>query len=434
MRCSLQQIFCNHFDDYASTHRLHPRESRAAWCIRHCHTAVMGQHVLACPSGHFEQIQYHACRHRSCPRCAAAPRRQWIDAQLQRLLPCPHFHAVFTLPHELLDLWAFNRRSMIDLLMQCVRQSLLQLLASPRHGGIVPGLLLALHTWGRDLSYHPHVHCLVSAGGLDDDGHWKALRRRFLLPLRPLQAMFRGRMLGGLKHLLDAGALTLPPNLCAATCASLIKRLYSKHWNIEIQPPYQGPTGVALYLARYVKGGPIPADRPVSIDTAGFVRMAYTDHRDHRTKTLRLPVHDFIARVLWHAPPAGVHCVRHAGLYNSALKTQHAQARSQLQPAAQPAPPLAPQPPSHASPQPASARTCPTCQRALLPRAQLTIALQNANSIRQAPSPRAHAVHLGPTQRSNGHPTGRASRAPPTQAILGSARLARPVGRRSTLR
>lgn len=432
MRCSLQQILRDHFDDYASSRRLHPRESRAAWCIRHCHTSVMGQHALACPAGHFELVQYHACRHRSCPRCAAAPRQQWVDAQLQRLLPCPHFHAVFTLPHELLDLWAFNRRPMIDLLMQCVRSSLLQLLASPRHGGIVPGLLLALHTWGRDLSYHPHVHCLVSAGGLDVDGQWKSLRRRFLLPLRPLQAMFRSQLLAGLKRLLDAGHLSLPPHLPGPACAALIKRLYAKHWNIEVQPPYQGPTGVALYLARYVKGGPIPADRPLSVDTAGFVRMPYTDHRDGRTKMLRLPVHDFIARVLWHAPPSGVHCVRHAGLYNSALKTQHAHARSQLQAPVHPRSPAPAPPAQRAGHNSRQVLKCPTCQLDLLPRTLPHQSIEDAISIR-APAPATRpAVHLAPTDRSNGHLAGQASRAPPPQAILGSARLASPARCRST--
>lgn len=429
MRCSLQKLVADHFDDFAASHRLHPRESHAAWCIRYCHSAVIGQHLLVCPAGHFQQIQYHACRHRSCPRCSASPRRQWIDAQLQRLLPCPHFHAVFTLPHELVALWAFNRRAMIDLLMRCVRECLLEMLATPRHGGIVPGLLLALHTWGRDLSYHPHVHCLVSAGGLDADGLWKPLRRRFLLPLRPLQALFRGKLLGGLMRLLRAGSLALPPSTDLTSCAALIKRLYSKHWNIEIRPPYDSPAGVALYLARYVKGGPIPADRPLSLDACGFVRMPYTDHRDHRTKTLRLHVHDFLSRVLWHAPPSGQHCVRHAGLYNSAMRQHHAQARLHLLADSKLPPRSAPSSAAHAA-----APACPTCRKPLQPRFVSPAAgrLEHAISLRPPDPTLTTTAHLGPTQRSNGHPTGQASRAPPTPRILGSARLAWPVGRRST--
>lgn len=427
MRCSLQQLVADHFDDFASSRRLHPRELHAAWCIRHCHTAVLGQHRLVCPAGHVQPVQYHACRHRSCPRCAATPRREWIEARLQQLLPCPHFHVVFTLPHELLDLWAFNRRAMIELLMRSVRECLLQLLASPRHGSIVPGLLLALHTWGRDLSYHPHVHCLVSAGGVDAMGAWKPLRRRFLLPLKPLRALFRGKFLAGMSLLLRSGLLTLPPSMNSASCAALVKRLYTKHWNIQIQPPYDSADGVAKYLARYVKGGPIPADRPLSIDASGFVRMPYTDHRDHRTKTLRLHVHDFLARVLWHAPPAGQHCVRHAGLYNSALRSHHASVRLQLLSSLHAAPTLA-------TPAAPPAPRCTTCGRVLLPAPPVTAAAlrQHANSIRHTASARLRAVHLGPTQRSNGHPAGQASRAPPTAGILVSARLAWPAGRRST--
>lgn len=428
MRCSLQQIVAQHFDAYASSHRLHPRESHAAWCIRHCHTAVLGQHLLVCPAGHTQQVQYHACRHRSCPRCAAAPRREWIDAQLQRLLPCPHFHVVFTLPHELLCLWSFNRRAMIDLLMCSVRECLLQMLGSARHGGIVPGLLLALHTWGRDLSYHPHVHCLVSSGGVDPDGRWKPLSRRFLLPLRPLQVLLRSKTLARMAQLLRCGLLALPPSLDSAACTALIKRLYAKHWNIQIQPPYDSPDGVAKYLARYVRGGPIPADRPLFVDAAGFVRMPYTDHRDHRTKTLRLHPHEFLARLLWHAPPHGQHLVRHAGLYNSAMRSHHANARSQLQAFVH-----APAQPAAVAPPPPVA-SCPTCKRPLVPQfsGPPRASLEPAISIRPAASTLAAAVHLGPTHRSNGHPTGQASRAPPSQRILGSARLAWPAGRRST--
>ena len=363
MRCSLQDIFDAHFDSYAQQHTLHPRESRAAWCIRYCGTATIGSHTLACPEGHFEQVQYHACRHRSCPRCAGRPRQLWLDSQLARLLPCPHFHVVFTLPHVLLPLWSFNRAAMATLLFDCVRDSLLDLMADPKRLGVRPGLLMALHTWGRNLSQHPHIHCLLSAGGIDPLGQWKAGSSTFLLPLKPLQILFRGKLLARLKALLLAQQLHLPPAQGLPHWLSTIGQLYLKHWNIEIQAPYDHARGVALYLARYVKGGPVPKDRMLSLDSKGLVRMGYTDHRDGRAKTLCLHAHEFIARVLWHAPPKGLHTVRYGGLYSCAVPAQYLAAVAALASASPPA-----RSSSHPQKQPAVLMTCPTCQRPLLSR------------------------------------------------------------------
>ena len=363
MRCSLQDIFDAHFDSYAQQHTLHPRESRAAWCIRYCGTATIGSHTLACPEGHFEQVQHHACRHRSCPRCAGRPRQLWLDSQLARLLPCPHFHVVFTLPHVLLPLWSFNRAAMATLLFDCVRDSLLDLMADPKRLGVRPALLMALHTWGRNLSQHPHIHCLLSAGGIDPLGQWKAGSSTFLLPLKPLQILFRGKLLARLLASLFAQHLRLPPRQGLAHWSACIRQLYVQHWNIEIQPPYEHARGVALYLAAYVKGGPVPRDRPLSIDSNGLVRMPYTDHRDGRTKTLCLSAHAFIARILWHAPPKGLHTVRYGGLYSSAQPAQHHRAVREFQ--GQPC--LTPSAPPKDTPQP-DAPACPTCQRPLLRR------------------------------------------------------------------
>jgi Putative transposase/Transposase zinc-binding domain len=390
MRCSMQDIFNSHFDSYALSRRLHPRESRAAYCIRHCGTAAFGTQTLACPAGHFESVQHGSCRHRSCPRCSSKPRQLWIDSQLQRLLHCPHFHVVFTLPHVLLPLWSFNRSAMASLLFDCVRDSLLELMADPRRLGLRPGLLMALHTWGRNLSQHPHVHCLVSAGGIDPNGQWKLSGTGFLLPLKPLQALFRGKLLARLKALLLAQQLLLPPAQGLPHWQSTINQLYRAHWNIEIQPPYAHARGVALYLARYVKGGPVPADRALSMDSQGLVRMGYTDHRDSRSKTLCLHAHELIARVLWHAPPKGLHTVRYAGLYSSPHSAQYRIAAAALASAAQTPPPV----PPVAIERPA-APTCPTCNQPLLARFCRSSHQVGENSFNSHPSQRPDAArHL----------------------------------------
>ena len=322
MRCSLQDVFVAHLDSYAQQRSLHPREWRAAQSIRNCFTAACGSHTLSCPQGHFSHEQFHACGHRSCPRCAPAARATWIDAELARLLPCPHFHVVFTLPHELLTLWEFNRELFIRTLFDSVRLSLMQLMADPRHLGATPGLLMSLHTWGRNLSHHPHVHALITAGGLTPDLRWRPTRPGFLLPLKPLRLLFAGKLLAALRSHLDTGALLLPPQQPASHWSHLLRTLYRKHWNIQVNPAYDSGRSVTLYLARYAKGGPLPKTHPLFMGPTS-VSFEYTDHRDSRRKRLTLSPHAFIARYLWHAPPKGVHTVRHSGLYAAAAKRHH---------------------------------------------------------------------------------------------------------------
>lgn len=440
MHRSLQEIFNSHFDDYAAQHALHPRESRAAWCIRHCYTAACGSHVLRCPAGCFEQLQLHACHHRSCPRCCDAPRQHWIDAQLQRLLPCPHFHVVFTLPHELLPLWSFNRTALTQLLFDSVRLSLLELLADPRHLGAMPGILMALHTWGRTLSRHPHVHALVSAGGLSPDQSWRATRGSFLLPLVPLRRLFSCKLLAGLRQLLNSHHLALPPQQPLPHWRACLCHLYRKHWNVQINPPYPNGRGVALYLARYLKGGPLPRQRRL-LDSNGLISFDYTDHHDGASHTLRLPASEFIERVLWHAPPARLHTVRHAGLYASSHLLHHRLAAAAL--AQQSSWPHA-HPPSNPPPACTALSTppqlCPVCRRPLLRLALPTPPTpppphHNSEIYRHHPPTRAPpSPALGPTQRSNGHSKAGVSRAPPPRPIVGSARLTPAFERRSTLR
>lgn len=399
MRCSMQEIFDTHFDSYAQQRKLHPRESRAAWCIRNCYTAGCGSHTLRCPAGHFSIEQFHACSHRSCPRCSQRSRAAWVDAELERLLPCPHFHVVFTLPHELLPLWEFNREPLIKLLLDCVRSTLLQLLADPRHLGATPGLLLALHTWGRNLSHHPHVHALVSAGGLTPERRWKSTRQGFLLPLKPLQRLFCGKLLAGLQDLLACAQLRLPPLQPRPHWSALLQALYRKHWNVQINPPYASGRSVALYLARYVRGGPLPKQRAL-LCTPSCVSFAYTDHRDGLSKRLRLDPHEFIARVLWHAPPKGVHSVRHAGLYGSAAAQHHLAAKVALH-----LHPTSPAVPPHVTPEPPapphSVQLCPTC-RSPLWRSFRSPAIPgylgtNQIPLYQSAPPRADIAHPGPT-------------------------------------
>lgn len=441
---SLQSIVEQHADAYAATHALSAREQRALHCIRHCGTSALGAQLLQCPSGEYQQLQFHACRHRSCPRCAEASRVRWIDAELQRLLPCAHFHVVFTLPHELLALWECNRARLAERLMQAARGTLLELLADPRHLGATPGLLLALHTWGRTLSRHPHVHCLVTAGGMDPEGAWRATRAHWLLPVRVMQHLFRAKLLQPLWALLPHW--TLPAGTSVASWRQVLRTLWRAHFNVEVQAPYAHGRGVVLYLARYAKGGPL-ARKALHLAADGRVQFAYEDHHDGRTRTLSLAPDEFLSRLLWHAPPRGQHTTRHAGLYSTARRAQHARALQQLRPL-QPQhrePPPA-QPPHTAGPQPTGdkerpAPRCPMCGATLLRTMRLS-ALELTGWHQDGeiyPSPRQDHIRAppappsrGPTGRSNGQATAATGRAPAPPGIVASARPVAAVACRST--
>lgn len=358
---TLQQVFEAGLDAFARSRELHPREWRAASSIRYCYTAAMGSHTEGCLAGDYSKQLFHACRHRSCPRCADAARAGWIDAQLQRLLPCAHFHVIFTWPHSLLPLWERNRAWCISLLFDCARTALLQLLADPRHLGALPGLMMSLHTWGRTLSHHPHLHCLVTAGGLDESARWRSSKPGWLLPVQPLKLLFRGKLLDALWKALAGSRLQLPPATTPDSWQLQIKRLYRRHWNVQINPPYESGRGVLLYLARYAKGGPLPANRPLHLHD-GAVRFEYRDHRDEgRSKSMTLAVPQFISRVLWHAAPRGVHTTRHAGLYSSSHRRHHALACLALN-----SPSSWPRPSPPAASSAAPPKRCPNCQGPLL--------------------------------------------------------------------
>ena len=436
MRVTTQDVFALHFAEYAASRTLAPREHRAAHCITECFRPGMGSHLMSCPYGHYDAIQHHACRHRSCPRCAALPRQQWLASLLPKLLPCPHFHVIFSLPHVFLALWECNRAAMAQMLFDAARLSLLALCTDERHLGAMPGLLMALHTSGRNLSQHPHLHCLVTAGGLDCAAAWHHTRGKFLLPVEPLRQAFRGRLLCALQHALRAHHLGLPSQHDQPHWQTVINAQWRAHWNLEIKPPYDHGRGVALYLSRYIKGGPLGSDRRLHLSN-NQVSFAYFDHRQGKRKNLTLHATEFIARVLWHAPPKGLRCVRYAGLYATANARQHRLSQQLLAPAPTPALPTSlachrfeftkPAPPC-----------CPTCQTPLQRRSIAQPLTHQLSEYSKPPitAPVNNASHgstgafphparppppagLGPTQRCNGLLTG--GRATP-RAIVGSAR------------
>lgn len=333
-RISVTDLFREHFADYRSRHRLRLEEHRAAQAMMLCRTERLGRYESRCANGHVAFHGFHACHHRSCPRCNGAAGAEWLARIQSKLLTVPHFHVVFTLPHELQALWCHNRVWFSNQLFRIAAESLKTLLRNPRHLGAEPAMLLAQHTWGRTLVFHPHIHALVSAGGLRG-AQWIAARTGYLVPGRALAARYRGQWLAVLNQAAAAGALQLPDQMTESTVRALLKTLARKRWHVRIEGRYEHGSGLAVYLSRYVRGGPLH-DRRLLDATSGQVRFPYLDHRDHQTKRLTLSRDAFIGRVLSHVPPARRHLIRYFGLYHAKGHARLNQVRSQL--ALRPAP------------------------------------------------------------------------------------------------
>jgi len=287
--------------------------------------------VQRCPNGHVQRVWYNSCRHRACPQCNGLAREQWLERTRSRLIDCAHWHVVFTIPHELNVLWMLNTPAMMSMLFEAARDTLLELLGDPRHLGAQPGIMLALHTWGRSLNLHPHLHALVSDGGLRD-GEWIQPRRGHFLPARVLMQLFRGKLLAALGNSLRCGALRRPDDLSPERLASLLNRLGRKvKWNVRVCARYEHGRGVSVYLARYVKGGPYHNTQIVRASQAQ-VCFRYTPYGEagtaKRSATLTLPPARFLARVLVHAPEPRRHTVRCYGLYAHACAEQLDRARA----------------------------------------------------------------------------------------------------------
>jgi hypothetical protein len=292
------------------------------------------------------RVHYNSCKHRSCSQCAFLHVERWLVRQCERLLDCAHFHIIFTVPSELNAYWRYNKKLFARLLFRAVCDTLLQLLGDARYLGAAPAMLAALHTWGQTLAVHPHVHVLVTAGGVTIDGQWRVATKSCLLPRRVLMQLFRGKLRAALVEAAECGELRLPPDRTLAQLRGLLNKLGRVDWNVKILQRYAHGRGVATYLARYVRGGPIGNSRLVHYRD-GRVTIRYRDNREldaasgrGRPKTTSLPVQDFLGRVLEHVPPPRMHTVRWCGLYASSRRDDLNRARTALgQPALQSASP-----------------------------------------------------------------------------------------------
>lgn len=296
--------------------------------LSNCHTAQIGMHYLQCNDktcGH-EQFQFHNCGNRHCPNCGGGRRDQWIEDKSSELLPTAYYHVVFTVPHELNALTMYNRKAMFDLLFKASSYTLLQLAKDKKWLGATPGIISILHTWGQQLSFHPHVHCIVSGGGIDGE-KWvndKRKNKNYFIPNDVLEKVYKAYYLKQLHRMLRKGQLEVADK---HELENVLNELQFKHWNVYAKHPFGGAAQVLEYLGRYTHKVAITTHRIKNIDVANnAITFRYKDYHHRNTKEehqeMTLTIDEFIRRYEQHILPKRYIKIRHYGYLKNYKRTQ----------------------------------------------------------------------------------------------------------------
>lgn len=301
----IQDIFLAHMQDYLISHNPSNVQYKAIHAISDCRTAKLGGHMDVCPSCGEVSQSYNSCRNRHCPKCQTLSKEKWIDARKMDLLNVGYFHVVFTVPAELNTTIYTNQRDCYNLLFRCVKETLRELTGDSKYLGAKIGFTGVLHTWGQNLSFHPHLHCIIPAGGLSKQGFWINSKKKFFLPVKVLSRKFRGKYLALLKELKPA------------ISKDILDICYNKEWIVYCKPPFKTTACVVEYLGRYTHRIAISNNRILKLED-GNVTFKWRDYSDcNRWKEMTLTAIEFIRRFLMHILPQGFMKIRHFGFLSS---------------------------------------------------------------------------------------------------------------------
>ena len=293
--------------------------------IEKCRTSALGGHTIICEDCSSLQISYNSCRDRHCPKCQTLARERWVENQKSNLLNVGYFHVVFTIPDLLNSIVFQNQRELYNLLFKAASETLTELAADKKFLGASIGHTSVLHTWGQNLIYHPHVHCIVPGGGLNSLGKWVNSRKKFFIPVKVLSRKFRGKYLFYLKQLYYEGNLEFHGNQQHFSdhkvFESFLSELFAKEWVVYCKPPFKNAACVVEYLGRYTHRVAISNNRIVSIKD-GNVTFKWRDYKDsNKWKLMIVSGEEFIRRFLIHVLPKRFMKIKHYGLLSNRNKS-----------------------------------------------------------------------------------------------------------------
>ncbi len=321
----VQDVFLSSFERFKNNNFVSLMGQKVANAIMKCRTASLGGHVDVCPSCDYARPSYNSCKNRHCPKCQTVKKEKWIGKRKEDMLGVKHFHTVLTIPSELNSLVLQNPRKLFSLLFSCAAVTVKELTESSKYLGATVGFTSILHTWGSNMSFHPHIHMVVTAGGITADGRWKNTRGKFFLPVRVISDLFRGKFLAGCRALYDKGELSYKGSNCNALShrafGDLLDCCYKKDWVVYAKEPFGGAEGAFEYLGRYTHRIAISNSRIVRTDD-NCTTFTWKDYKDNSTmKEMTVGNDEFIRRFLLHVLPYGFTRIRHYGLYSSRSKT-----------------------------------------------------------------------------------------------------------------
>ena len=317
-RLEVAEVFRQYAEEYLAKYGVSPDQRRVLRDVQNCRTAVLGGHVEQCDHCGHQKIAYNSCRNRHCPKCQGPARARWMQARAAELLPVPYFHVIFTLPETLGLLALQNKAVVYDVLFRAVGETILEVAANPKRLGARIGFLAVLHTWGQNLMHHPHIHCVVPAGGLSPDGAaWVPGREDFFLPVRVLSRVFRGKFIAFLKQAIGQGKLAYHGSLAPLADPEAMERLLNlavrNDWVVYAKRPFGGPEQVLKYLARYTHRVAISNRRLLQLEN-GRATFSWKDYaHGNRQSTMTLEAIEFIRRFLLHVLPSSFVKIRYYG-------------------------------------------------------------------------------------------------------------------------
>ena len=318
----LQDILNCFGDTFLKTNIVCYEGIKAVKAIKSCRTAALGGHIDVCEDCGELHISYNSCRNRNCSKCGTVKKEQWIEDRKADLLPVRYFHTVFTVPHELNPLFMCNLDLMLTILFKAASETLRVLASDKKHLGASIGTTMVLHTWGQNLSFHPHVHCIVPGGGLSPSGiSFIKSGKKFFIPVKVLSKVFRGKFMDSLAKAYYESKLELKGDckelLNEACFMNLKDSMYKKDWVVYCKKPFQQTHHIIQYLGNYTHRVAIYNNRLISMD-GHSVTFRYKDYRDkNRQKLMTLDAMEFIRRFLMHVLPSGFQKIRHYGLLSN---------------------------------------------------------------------------------------------------------------------